>query len=313
MNLHTYTSTANMTHEQWLESRRRGIGGSDAGAIAGLNPYKSAISVYLDKTGEAPEQPDNEAMRQGRDLEGYVAQRFSESTGLKVQRKNAILVHPEHDFILANVDRLIVGKNEGLECKTTSPFNAKLYESGKIPPHYELQCMHYMAVTGADAWYLAVLVLNKAFHVFRVERDEDMIRDLVQIECDFWNTYVLKKELPPPDGSPEAAAVIAHMYPDSRPNYSVELLGLDEQLRRHADLGELIKRAEREQNQIKQSIQMELGDAEQGRSDHFVVNWKGVKSNRLDTKLLKEQRPDIYSEYSKTSTSRRFEIKEIIA
>lgn len=308
----TKISTIGMTREQWLAERRKGIGGSDAGAIAGLNPYKSAMSVYLDKIGEADEQPDNEAMRQGRDFESYVAQRFSEATGHKVQRKNAILVHPEHDFIFANVDRMIIGENEGLECKTTSPFNAKLYEDGKIPPHYELQCMHYMAVTGATKWHLAVLVLNKAFYTFTIERDEQMVADLLKIECDFWNNYVLPQKMPPPDGSASAQEIIRQLYPDSTPNYSIELVGHDDQLKRYIEIGRLIKQLTEEQDQIKQNIQMELKDAERGLANGFVVNWKGIKSARLDTKRLKQEHPSIYDQYAKQSTSRRFEIKEIV-
>ena len=76
-------STKGMTREEWLKLRRTGIGGSDAGAICGLNPYSSPMTVYRDKTGDYLEDEDNESMRQGRDLEDYVARRFCEETGLR--------------------------------------------------------------------------------------------------------------------------------------------------------------------------------------------------------------------------------------
>lgn len=104
-------STLNLTHEEWLSYRKSGIGGSDAGAICGLNPYASPMSVYHDKTREETEDFDNEAMRQGRDLEDYVARRFMEETGKKVRRSNAMYQHEVYSFMLANVDRLIVGES----------------------------------------------------------------------------------------------------------------------------------------------------------------------------------------------------------
>ena len=126
MKLHKLISTVDMSHEEWLRYRKLGIGGSDAGSICGLNPYSSAIAVFQDKTQkEAGEKEDNEAMRQGRDLEEYVARRFMEETGKKVRRANAIYGHPDHDFMMANVDRLVVGENAGLECKTASAYSAE--------------------------------------------------------------------------------------------------------------------------------------------------------------------------------------------
>lgn len=101
MKLHKLISTVDMSHEEWLRYRKLGIGGSDAGSICGLNPYSSAIAVFQDKTQkEAEEKEDNEAMRQGRDLEEYVARRFMEETGKKVRRANAIYGHPDHDFMM---------------------------------------------------------------------------------------------------------------------------------------------------------------------------------------------------------------------
>ena len=125
-------STRNLSKEDWLRYRKCGITGTDAGAILGLNPYRSAFQVYYDKISDTIENIDNEAMRQGRDLEDYVAQRFSEETGFKVRRANAIYQSEEHPLLLADFDRLIVGQKAGLECKTVSPFSADKWADGKI-------------------------------------------------------------------------------------------------------------------------------------------------------------------------------------
>ena len=196
MKLNKLVSTLNMEHEEWLENRRKGIGGSDAGSICGLNPYSSAISVFQDKTQPLTEKPDNESMRQGRDLEEYVARRFMEETGKKVRRANAIFYKEEQPFMLANVDRLIVGENAGLECKTASAYSADKWKDGHIPDSYEIQCHHYMAVTGADAWYIACVILGKEFIWHKIERDEEIIQMLISVESDFWNNNVLADKMP---------------------------------------------------------------------------------------------------------------------
>ena len=176
----TKLSTLDMSHEEWLMQRRKGIGGSDAGALLGLNPYRGAYDVYADKIGMAPPVEDNEAMRQGRDLEAYVAERFEQETGKRVRRRNAIITNSEYPFALANIDREIVGEHAGLECKTTSVLNLTRYKNGEFPSEYYCQCMHYLMVTGWDKWYLAVLVYGTDFKIFEIERDEDEIAALVR-------------------------------------------------------------------------------------------------------------------------------------
>ena len=193
-------STLNLGKKEWLKYRKGGIGGSDAGAICGLNPYRTAIQVYTDKRTDEIEEFDNEAMREGRDLEEYVARRFMEETGKKVRRANAMFYDEEKPFMLADVDRMIVGENAGLECKTASPFSADKWEDDKIPLSYQIQCYHYMSVMNADRWYVAVLIYGTEFKVYCLERDEEMIQNLVHIEVDFWNNHVQAGVIPAPDG-----------------------------------------------------------------------------------------------------------------
>ena len=125
--------TAGMSREGWLQLRKQGIGGSDAGAVCGLNPYSSKMKVFVDKTSDSTEVIDNEAIRIGNDLEQYVAQRFMEATGLKVRRSNFMYRSKEHPFMIADVDRLVIGEDAGLECKTASAYSADKWDDGKIP------------------------------------------------------------------------------------------------------------------------------------------------------------------------------------
>lgn len=310
MKLVKLVSTVGMSHEEWLAHRKHGIGGSDAGAICGLNPYKSALGVYLDKTSPVSENEDNEAMRQGRDLEDYVARRFMEETGKKVRRANAIFVHPEYQYLFANVDRLISGEDAGLECKTASAYAEDKWKDGKIPASYELQCHHYMAVTGTKAWYIACVILGKGFVWKKIERDEETIQMLIELETDFWKNNVMKENMPDPDGTEAAEKIISEKYSSSVSDKCIELLGFDEKLERRKEIGVLVKKLEIEKKQIEQEIKVYMDDAEKAESNLFSISWKSVATNKIDSGRLKEERPDVYKEYLKTSTSRRFVVKE---
>lgn len=302
-------STADLSYEEWLRLRKTGIGGSDAGAICGLNPYVSPMGVFYEKTRKEVETYDNESMRQGRDLEEYVARRFMEETGLKVRRSNVMYQSEEYPFMLANVDRLISGENMGLECKTASAYNADKWTGDSVPAHYEIQCHHYMAVTGAEAWYLAVLIMGREFKYKRIDRDEELIQNLIAIEREFWEEHVLTGNMPDPDGSDISNEVINRYFPTSvkksipLPSY------LNEHLKRREEINRLTKKLEQEQNQIEQQIKIFMGEYEEAFNEHYKVSWSNVDTVRIDSKRLKEERPDLYRDFAKSSQSRRFTVK----
>ena len=121
------------THEEWLDNRLKGIGGSDAGSVLGMNKYKSAYALWCEKTGRIHKNIDNERMRFGRDAEDYVAKRWEEETGKKCRKSGFSFQSVDHPFMLANVDRLVVGEDAGLEIKTTSEYNKDMYSKGNVP------------------------------------------------------------------------------------------------------------------------------------------------------------------------------------
>lgn len=301
--------TTDMDHSEWLKWRKKGIGGSDAAAIAGLNPWKSPIAVYLEKIGETEPIEDNERMRIGRDLEDYVAKRFVEATGMKVRRRNAILQHSEYPFMLANVDRLIVGKKEGLECKVTNSYAKKEWED-EIPIYYEIQCHHYMAVTGYKAWWIACLIGNEKFVYKRIERDEEVIKNLIKIERDFWENYVIPRQMPAPDGSDAATEIIKKMYPNSNPEQVIELpKSYESKLQRLDEIKELISKLDKEKKQLEQEIQVKMGENEIAIIGDRRVTWKTIHSNRFDSKRFKQDYPDLYKKYTNETSYRKFQIK----
>lgn len=308
-----FISTTGLTKEEWLRYRKKGITGTDAGAICGLNPYVSAFSVYQDKTSDFIETVDNEAMKQGRDFEEYVAKRFEEETGLNVRKANAIFQNEEHPIMLADFDRLIVGQKAGLECKTVSPYSSDKWADGNIPLHYQMQVQHYLAVSGYDCWYIAALIFGKEFIIRKIERDEELISNLITIEERFWNEYVEKRIMPDPDGSKDCSEAIANLYFSSDKEKTIELLGVDLDLKRRDELVNLIEKMEKEKASIDQKIQLQLEDAAYGTTAGYKVSWITSESKRLDTKRLKEEKPDIYNDYAKVSSSRRFLVKHIAA
>lgn len=303
-------STAEMPREEWLKLRKRGIGGSEVGAICGLNPYMSAMSVYRNKVSEEVEDQDNESMRQGRDLEAYVAQRFTEATGLRVRRSNQMYFHEEYPFMLADVDRLVIGEDAGLECKTASAYNADKWKDGGIPVHYALQCYHYMAVTGRKNWYLAVVILGQEFQWRKLSWDDGIIENLILIEEAFWKNHVIPRKIPVPDGSKSCDEVLDQYFHSARKGAAMALSGFDQKIERRMELSDRIKSLEREQKRIDQEIKMAMGEHELAYSDHYQVSWVNVSSSRLDAGRMKAENPDVYRAFLKTADSRKFTVKE---
>lgn len=301
--------TAGMSSEEWLTLRKTGIGGSDAGSICGVNPFGSPMKVYHDKTSSGVEELDNEAVRQGHDLEDYVAQRFMEATGLKVRRSNFMYRSVENPFMIADVDRLVIGEDAGLECKTASAYNADKWKDGNIPLHYIMQCYHYMAVTGKRTWYIAAVILGQRFTYRKLVWDDDLIAQLISVEKDFWENHVAAGVLPSPDGSDICSEVLNQYFHSVRKGSTIRLEGFDDRLRRRAEIMEQIERLQKEQNSIEQEVKLYMQDNEYAASDSYRISWSSVQSTRLDAKRMKEELPDIYRDYAVQSVSRRFQIK----
>ncbi len=300
-----------MDHKQWLQARTQGIGGSDVSAIAGLNKWKSAVQVFLEKT-QAIEKEDiqSEAAYFGNVLEEVVAKEFVKRTDLKVQRRNAILQHPEYPWMLANVDRLIVGEKVGLECKTASEYLKKEWEDEEVPAAYLLQCQHYMAVTGYEAWWIAVLIGGNKFVHKKIERDEELIQYLINIEKDFWLNNVEKNEPPMFDGSDASTELLKHLYPESIADRFVSLGKQEELLIEARDqVDREIKVLQEQKVEYENKIKAKLGTNEVGGTENYKVYWKSYKTNRFDSKRFKAEHPDLYERYVKESISRKFTVK----
>ena len=303
-------STVGMSHEEWLEHRQKSIGGSDASAILGMNTYCSPYTVWADKLGKLPNKEDNEAMRLGRDLEDYVAKRFTEETGKKVRKENNIIINPDFPYAHANVDRMVVGEDAGLECKTTSVMNLKRFKNGEYPENYYCQCVHYLMVTGAKKWYLGVLILGAGFKVFVIERDEDEIAALAKSEEAFWE-YVKNNTPPEADGLESTSETLTTIYPESNGN-TVNLFAYEDSLKQYIAIGKQIEELKKLKEEMANNVKAFMGEAGKGESDHFKVSWSSSLRTTFDHKKFASDNPNLdLTQYYKSSNTRTFRVSEV--
>ncbi len=298
-----------LTHEQWLTYRRQGIGGSDAATIVGKSPHSSLYTLWADKQGLLPETEDDEAMRTGRDLEQYVADRFCEATGKKVRRLPYMYRDTAYPFLIANIDRAIVGEKAGLECKTTSILNKTNFEGGYVQDHYICQCYHYMNVMDYEKMYLAVLVLGKGFYWYEIERNEAQQRALLKAEIDFWHDHIIGDKIPEADGSDSTAETLKQIYKGGG-DEGISLVHIDKLLKEYAVVAAEVKNKTVEQDRLKQQIEAVLGENVSGEGTSYRVSWKPQGRVSVDTKLLKMNYPNVYEKVLKQTESRVFRFAE---
>ena len=299
-------STVGMTCEEWLEHRRRTIGGSDAAAIVGLSNWATPLTVYMDKKGLIPDKPDSIPMRIGRELEETVAQLWAEKEGKKVRRRNAIIYNPDIPFAHANIDRMVVGEDAILECKTTSEMNMNQFKNGEYPANYYVQVMHYLMVLGEQykRGYLAVLVGNRELFTFTIERDEEEIATLREMERAFYENHLLPGVMPEPTGKDADGEAVSALYPESDPNAdAVDLTDMRDCFEAYIKANAQKALYERIIDKAKQDIEARLGNASAGFCGGHRVTWKEQTRNDIDKDALKAMGVDIPY---KTRTTRTF-------
>lgn len=302
-------STKNMSRSEWLERRKKTIGGSDAAGIVGLSKWASPFSVWAEKTGRTADKEDTEAMRQGRDLEDYVAHRWMEETGKRVYRLPAMLYHPQYPVAHADVDRMVMGENAGLECKTTFLLDLKPFNGVEFPVQYYAQCVHYLAVTGADRWYLAVLAYGRGFFTFVLERDQAEIDALMTAEQNFWK--LVETDTPPSiDGSDASTAALQAVYPVSH-SVTADLFGRDTVLREYMRLKADRKALDSRLGEIENTIKADMGEAENGSCGAFQISWRSQTRQTFQAKEFAKDHPDLdLTPYYKHTNLRPFKVTE---
>jgi putative phage-type endonuclease len=314
-------STKELSRDEWLQVRKQGIGASDAAAAVGISPYQSRLELWMIKTGRDGALPkidpnDEESPAYwGNILEPIVAEHYTKRTGLKVRRLRSVLQHPDRDksFMLANLDYTVVGSDEVqiLESKTAGEWGSRLWREG-VPEYVQCQVQHQLAVTGKRVADVAVLLCGQKLEIHRIERDEELIARLVELERRFWH-YVETDTPPPADGSDSSARALAALYPqdhgheiDLSANFAMvekfgELLGVREEV-------ELLESYEAK---LKQSLQEAMGDASRALLPQGSISWKRSKESVvLDSARLLQEKPELLKQYPLVKPgSRRFLVK----
>ncbi len=308
--------TKDLPRDDWLDVRRQGIGSSDAAAAVGLNPYKSQLELWMEKTGRQAALPqvdpnDEESpMYWGNILEPIVAAHYTKRTGNRVRRINAVLQHPTHPWMLANIDREVIGCPEVqiLECKTAGINGAKLWRDG-VPEYVQLQVQHQLAVTGKTSADVAVLLGGQLLEIHRVERDEGLIGRLITLQAQFWQ-YVETDTPPPADGSESADLALRCLYPkdsgatlDFRKDRQLSAMYTD-----LVHVREQLVKSQEVEAHLKQRIQQAMGSASCALFETGSVTWKQSRdSQAVDVKALSQAHPELVQRYTQTKTgSRRF-------
>lgn len=322
-----YADSRMLTREQWLKNRMSGIGGSDAGAIMGVHPYKGRYSVWADKMGFESSFEDSEATRQGRDLEEYAARRFAEKTGKSVRHEYGMLRSRECPFMVANFDRRIIGQQAGLECKWSKDIYKKRWREGDMPMEYYCQCLHYMKVSGWDVWYLVVVIALTDVMTYKISRGPkeeekgidwylpdaaDDIDALVDTEEAFWAEHVGTGTAPMPDGLRTTSEALGAVWPRETDDYAIDSTPEDEML-----IEQLIsyrtqrRAAEAAIRKIENQLKGRMKDAEKLRGNTALVTWKSQKQRRISEKKIREMYPEVdIDRIRETTESRRFSIRE---
>lgn len=307
--------TGELSRDDWLAVRRTGIGGSDAAAAVGLNPYMSPLELWLDKTGRAdglprPDPDDTTSPTYwGTLLEPIVAASYTKQTGNRVRRVNAVLRHPSIPWMLANIDREIVGVPtvQILECKTAGEHGSRLWRDG-VPDYVTIQVQHQLAVTGKSAAHVAVLLCGQALEVHRIDRDDALIGRLIELEARFWQ-FVETDTPPPADGSESADRALRHLYPGHG-----AAIDFSDDACLSSVFADLVSiRAEIETRQLleaqfKQTIQQAMGDATRAVFQTGAVSFKRSKdSSSIDLARLLADHPEFETQYATSKPgSRRF-------
>lgn len=302
-----------MPYDRWLEYRKKGIGGSDASVVCGINKYKSPIELWMEKTDQLPYQEAGEAAYWGSVLEDIVRSEFTKRTGINVQIVKQLLQSEDHPFMQANLDGICESPEHGtciFEAKTASAYKVSEWDNC-IPAEYMLQIQHYMAVTGYKGTYIAVLIGGNTFKWKFVERDEEIIAMLINLEADFWD-HVTSFTPPPVDGTDACAKFIAERYSESVSGSRVDLQDKAEQLLLEYDesaelLNAATERKQKAENQLKEL----LGTNEVGICGNRIITWKTNVQERLDSKLLKAEQPELFKQYLNQISFRKFTVKAL--
>lgn len=315
-------NTKGLSVKDWLEWRRRGIGGSDASAIAGLNKWKGSLNVYIEKVEPSEESEISEAAEWGIRQEPIVRDKFKDNhPELQVKQSYIMWQSVEYPFMIANVDGLVFHPQKGwgvLEIKTSHEWRLGEWSEEEIPEDYLIQCQHYLSVLNLNFCYFAVLIGGNKYKEFYVERDDELIASLIELEKDFWMNHVLALNPPEPDGSKGSGEFLDILYPANGMKKKEEVKELPKEalhlVEEYLAFTEQEKAVKDEKESLKNKLKSMLGEYQVGqvidldKQRELKVKWSEAATSRFDQKALERDHPEIFEKYVKKGKTRRFSI-----
>lgn len=292
--------------KDWLEARKKGIGGSDAPIICGVSPWRTPYQLYLEKRGEGQPQGENEYMAWGRLLEPVILKRYEAQTGKTVTVPDEILVHPKYPWMIASVDGLL--PDRVIEVKSARHSKEwGVAGSDEIPEHYLLQVTHYMSVTGRNMADLAVLIGGSDFRTYTVRKDPELEALLIEHEQRFWEQ--VKSGNPPELVSYDDAVRRFRFSKSLVIQATAEVAATVTRISQISDQQDLLKE---EEERMKTIVMKHMGEADTlALGEVVLATWKNDKpGKRFDTDAFKKAHPNLYDEFLvPKKPTRRFLVK----
>ena len=275
-----------MKKKNWLAERQRGIGGSDAAAILGFSPWKSAIDVYMEKTGQAEEAPEDKQkkflLQLGQDLEPVIARLYERETGQQLMPPAPKRwEHPKHKMLVGTPDRIVRGQRLGVEIKSENQFQSEFGEPGTddVPYHYLIQCAHYMAIGNYPSWDLALLHGGSRFAIYHIQRDRELEEFMVDELLRWWEKHIVGRQLPDVDFSDGWKTFLRKTYPANvlplRPTDEDSLFDV----KHLAYVRESLAALENEKTAIENRLKLTIGDHEGLAGDFGKITWRKTKDS----------------------------------
>jgi putative phage-type endonuclease len=282
-----FCSTKGLTHEEFLITRKKGLGGSDAGAILGLSKWKSPLAVYFSKVTDEVDEKMSVAAELGHELEPFLRRKLkqwlldNEEIDVEIKEYKHTMQHKIYDFMLCNVDGLYHDpkrdKMIGVEAKTTSAYGESEWKEGCLPDNYYAQVQHNLAVSGLDEFKVVFLIGNSKWDVLTVERNEEFIEKLIEFERKFWEENVLKEVPPVPSGLECDTNIYKELFKEEEPETIIELDDLKGTYDRYKELVKEKKEIDKEMELIKQVFMSRIGNNEAATVEGKKITWKTTK------------------------------------
>lgn len=315
----------NMSVEEWRGKRKNSIGGSDAGAIIGMNKWASPLTVYLDKKGITKFE-GNEATRRGTWLEAPIREKCREELGIIIEEVPYMFYSNDYDFMSANIDGLVYVEEAktiaGVEINGLGGHEIKTSERGdgfsdnEVPDSYYAQVQHYMKVLDLPYFILSAYIINKnEIKHYVIKKDDAFIKELVEKEKDFWENYITKEVMPAPSGCDADGSAINVLLEGS-----AETLVLDEEAERlcaeYSLINKEIKDKEYRKAEIANTIKLKIIERQDSKDEEkahavageYKISYTKFLRKSVDTEKLKKE--GLYDQYAKISESSTLRITE---